>query len=460
MKSNRMVWALLGIFGFIVAPLALSGASADQNWPQWRGPLANGVSPNANPPTAWSESANVKWKVKIPGFGTSTPIIWENQVFIQTAISTKNPEPKSLPPAEASNEPREPGQRRRRGGMRSEAPTDPHQFTILSVDRATGKTAWQKSLRQEIPHEGSHPDHGFASASPVTDGEHVFAYFGSRGLYCLDLKGNVIWQKDLGKMRTKNSFGEGSSPALHGSVLVVNWDHEGEDFIVAFEKSTGRQFWRQPRDESTGWSTPLVFKHDNRLQVVVSNSGKVRSYDLATGKLNWECDGMTDNAIPTPVTGHGLLYTMSGFRGAALLAIKLGATGDVTGTDAIAWSYNKSTPYVPSPLLYDDMLYFFAGNNATLSCFDAKTGKPHYEAERLTGLFGMYASPVGAGGRVYIVGRDGGAVVLKKSEKLEVLATNKLSDKFDASPAAVGNELFLRGHEHLYCIAEPKTVAK
>ena len=151
----------------------------------------------------------------------------------------------------------------------------------------------------------------------------------------------------------------------------------------------------------------------------------------------------------------------SGFRGAALLAIKLGGTGDLTGTDAIKWSHNKSTPYVPSPLLYDDMLYFFAGNNATLSCFDAKTGKPHYEAERLTGLFGMYASPLGAGERVYIVGRDGGAVVLKKSEKVEVLATNKLADKFDASPVAVGNELFLRGHEYLYCIAETtKTAAR
>lgn len=433
-------------------------ATADQNWPQWRGPLANGVAPKANPPTAWSESSNVKWKTKIPGYGTSTPIIWENQVFIQTAISSSKPEPKSLPAAEP---PAEPGQRRRRGGPRSEQPTEPYQFTILAIDRATGKTAWQKALRQEIPHEGHHSDHGFASASPVTDGEHVFSYFGSRGLYCLDLNGNVIWQKDLGKMRTKNSFGEGSSPALYGGVLVVNWDHEGEDFIVALEKSTGKQLWRQQRDESTGWSTPLILKHDNRLQVVVSNSGKVRSYDLATGKLNWECGGMTDNAIPTPVTGHGLLYTMSGFRGAALLAIKLGSTGDVAGTDAIAWSHNKSTPYVPSPLLYDDMLYFLAGNNATLSCFDAKTGKAHYEAERLTGLFGMYASPLGAGGRVYIVGRDGGAVVLKKSEKVEVLATNKLADKFDASPVAVGNELFLRGHEYLYCIAETtKTAAK
>lgn len=446
--------------GVVLTVLQVSAwaAAPDQNWPQWRGPLANGVAPKANPPTAWSESSNVKWKTKIPGYGTSTPIIWENQVFIQTAISSSKPEPKSLPAAEP---PAEPGQRRRRGGGRSEAPTDSHQFTILAIDRATGKAAWQKALRQEIPHEGHHSDHGFASASPVTDGEHVISYFGSRGLHCLDLNGNVIWQKDLGKMRTRNSFGEGSSPALYGQVLVVMWDHEGEDFIVALDKTSGKELWRQLRDEPSGWSTPLIVKHNNRLQVVVNGSRKIRSYDLATGKVVWECTGMTENVIPSPVALQDTVYAMSGFRGAALLAIKLGGMGDITGTDAITWSHNKSTPYVPSPLLYGDMLYFFAGNNATLSCLDAKTGKPHYEAERLTGLFGMYASPLGAGDRVYIVGRDGGAVVLKKSEKVEVLATNKLADKFDASPVAVGNELFLRGHEYLYCIAETaKTAAK
>jgi outer membrane protein assembly factor BamB len=454
MKLKLVVlgWVLLG-------GVAISyGASADQNWPQWRGPLGMGVAPHANPPTTWTETNNVKWKTKIPGYGTSTPIIWGDQVFIQTAISSAKPEPKSLPAAGEE----QPGERRGRrggGGMRSQTPTDPHQFTLLSIDRNSGKIVWQKSLRTEVPHEGHHPDHGFASASPVTDGEHVFSYFGSRGLYGLDMNGNVLWQKDLGKMQTRNSFGEGSSPALAGHVLVVNWDHEGADFVAAFDKVSGKELWRQSRDEPSGWSTPLIVKHDNRLQVVINNTTKIRSYDLVTGKLIWECGGMTANAIPSPVAGHGMVYVMSGFRGSAALAIKLGETGDLTGTEAIAWKHEKSTPYVPSPLLYDNLLYFFAGNNATLSCLDAKTGKPHYEAERLSGLFGMYASPVGAAGRVYILGRDGGAVVLKKSEKLEVIGTNKLADKFDASPVAVGADLFLRGHEYLYCISEAQKQA-
>jgi outer membrane protein assembly factor BamB len=452
LKLVVLEWALLGGVGISY------GASADQNWPQWRGPLGTGVAPHANPPTTWTETNNVKWKTKVPGYGTSTPIIWGDQVFIQTAISSAKPEPKSLPAAGEQ----EPGERRGRrggGGMRSQTPTDPHQFTLLSIDRNSGKIVWQKALRTEVPHEGHHPDHGFASASPVTDGEHVFSYFGSRGLYGLDMNGNVLWQKDLGKMQTRNSFGEGSSPALAGHVLVVNWDHEGADFVAAFDKVSGKELWRQPRDEPSGWSTPLIVKHDNRLQVVINNTTKIRSYDLVTGKLIWECGGMTANAIPSPVAGHGMVYVMSGFRGSLALAIKLGSTGDITGTDAIAWKHEKSTPYVPSPLLYDDLLYFFAGNNATLSCLDAKTGKPHYEAERLSGLFGMYASPLGAGGRVYILGRDGGAVVLNKSEKLEVIGTNKLADKFDASPVAVGNDLFLRGHEYLYCISEAQKQA-
>jgi outer membrane protein assembly factor BamB len=281
----------------------------------------------------------------------------------------------------------------------------------------------------------------------------VFAYFGSGGLHALDLKGNVKWQKQLGQARTKNSFGEGSSPALHGDVLVVNWDHEGEDFIVAFDKNTGKELWKQPRDEDTTWGTPLIVTHGGRAQVIVNASKKTRSYELATGKELWSVGPLTANVIPTAVAGHGMVYSMSGFRGAALFAVKLGQSGDLTGTDAIAWSRNRDTPYVPSPLLYEDRLYFFKGNEATLSILDAKTGHALVEAERLEGMRGVYASPVGAAGRVYLLGRDGGALVLKKGDKAEVLATNKLDDRFDASPAIVGNQLFLRGKKNLYCIA-------
>jgi outer membrane protein assembly factor BamB len=334
-------------------------------------------------------------------------------------------------------------------------PTSPYQFTITAVDRTTGKAVWQKMLREEIPHESAFANQGgtFASQSPVADGENIFAFFGSRGLYCLDLKGNVKWQKDLGKMRISNSFGEGSSPALFGNTLVVNWDHQGDDFIVAFDKKTGNELWRQKREEVTTWGTPLIVQQGGSPQVIVNASTKVRSYDLASGKELWSVGPLTANVIPSPVSGNGMIYSMSGYRGSALFAVKLGRSGDLAGTDAIAWTYNKDTPYVPSPLLYDDRLYFFKGNEATLSILDAKSGKASVEAKRLEGVRGMYASPVGAAGRVYIVGRDGGALVLKKGDEAEVLATNKLDDGFDASPAIAGKELFLRGKKSLYCIA-------
>jgi outer membrane protein assembly factor BamB len=306
-----------------------------------------------------------------------------------------------------------------------------------------------------VPHEGHHPDHGYASASPVTDGQHVWAYFGSRGLHCYDLGGNHKWSKDFGDMITRNSFGEGASPALHGNVVVVNWDDEkAGDFVVALDKLTGQQLWKKDRDEATGWATPLVIDYQKKPQVVVNATKRVRSYDLATGEELWNCGGQTANTIPTPVADAETVYVMSGFRGSALLAIQLGKTGDLTGTDAIRWSHNRGTPYVPSPLLTGNSLYFFSVNKAELSCFDTQTGKPNYEGQRLEGLFNVYASPVAAKDRVYLLDREGKCVVLKQGPKFEILATNKLSDRTDASIALVGKELFIRGKEHLYCIAE------
>jgi len=448
---------------FVALSLGLGSVTAadiaSRNWPQWRGPAFNGTAPHGTAPTTWSETEHVKWKFKIPGEGSATPIVWEDQVFILTAIETAKPDAAPKADAPPAAEPPPAGGRPRRGpgggGGRSEKPTSPVQFVILSLDRKTGKPLWQKTAREQIPHEGHHRDHGFASGSPVTDGEHVFAYFGSFGLFCYDMKGNLQWEKDLGDMQTRNSFGEGTSPALHGDTLVVNWDHEGEDFIVALDKKTGTERWRQKRDEATTWSTPLIVEHGGKAQVVVCATNKIRSYDLATGAPIWECAGMTANVVPTPVSEAGRLYAISGFRGAALLAIQLGRTGDLTGTDAITWQHGKGTPYVPSPLLAGGRLYFYSGNNGVLSCLDAATGKPLFEAERLNDLMGgVYASPVSTDGRIYLVGRDGKTVVIKQSDKIEVLATNKLDDRFDASPAIVGKDLFLRGHQFLYCIGE------
>ena len=336
----------------------------------------------------------------------------------------------------------------------TESPTVQQRFTVISLERDTGKVRWQKNPRTQLPHEGHHRDHGFASGSPVTDGEVLIASFGSFGIYAFDLTGKLLWEKDLGDMQTRNGFGEGSSPALSGDTVVVLWDHEGDDFIVALDKRTGKELWRQKRDEPTGWCTPLVVDSPGGKQVVVNGTNRARGYDLVTGKLIWECGGQTANAIPTAVADAEHVYVMSGFRGATCHAIKLGATGDLTGTGGIAWSLNKGTPYVPSPLLSGGRLYFHPGNNPQLSICDVKDGKVRIDTERLPGLTGVYASPVAAGGRVYLIGRNGAVVVIKDGPALEILATNKLDEGFDASPALVGSDLFLRGQESLYCIAD------
>lgn len=488
-RLHSGLWILtIGLFGWGGVG-AVVGATTTSNWPQWRGPQATGVAPDGHPPVSWSENENIKWKVKLPGSGAGTPIVWGGQVFIQAAIPTGK---KIEPPAEekkaarlgvpqlvfgqaqpALNSPPPPpppeGQRRRRpgggggpggpgGGFggRAEKPNEFHQFVLLSVNASDGKVQWQKVVREEVPHESHHRDHGFASHSPVTDGRLVFGWFGSRGLHCFDLQGNLKWQKDLGKLKTANAFGEGSSPAIHGNTIVVNWDHEGEDFIAAFDTTTGKELWRNPREEKTTWTSPLIVEHQGKAQVIVAATQRIRSYDLATGKQIWECGGMTANVIPTPVSGFGMLYAISGFRGNSLLAIQLGRTGDLTDSDAIAWRYGKSTPYVPSPALVGERLYFLSGNNPVLSCFQAKTGKELFTEQRLEGPSGFYASVVAAAGKVYLAGRNGTTVVIKDSDTFEVLATNKLEDKFEASPAIVGNDLFLRGHEFLYCISSAK----
>jgi outer membrane protein assembly factor BamB len=479
------LWALVVLLA--TSPIAAAEPASDQqhNWPQWRGPQANGVAPHGDPPLTWDESTNIRWKVEIPGSGSSTPIVWGDRIFLLTAIDTgRKPEGAVTPAAAQSaaetpspgNEskadapsaaPRKPPNRGARGGGRRggsgrggrggaslsvPTPTTLFQFDVICLDRATGQTLWQRTATEEVPHEGHHPSHGYASASPVTDGRRVFASFGSRGIYCYDFNGNLQWKHDFGQMETKRGFGEGASPALHGDALVVNWDHEGESFIVCLDANTGDERWRTPRSEGTTWTTPLVVEHKGAVQVIVNATGRTRSYDLATGELIWECGGQVDNPIPTPVARNGVVYCMTGYQGYAAIAISLDSKGDVTDTDKVLWRHTASAPYVGSPLLYDNRLYFTKGDAAILACLDADAGEPLYSPKRLQGLGTMYASPVAAAGRVYITDRDGATIVIEHGPKFKVLATNRLDEHFSASPVVVGNQLLLRGERRLYAI--------
>ena len=428
---------LRSLFPPLVAIVLLTIATAAQNnnqsWPQWRGPLATGVSPTAKPPVEWGESKNLRWKVEIPGRGAASPIVWRDRIYVLTAV----PAGADLATSHAAS----------RGNNR---------YVVMALDRKTGKPVWEQTAREEAPHEGTHNQFGtYASSSAITDGEVLIASFESRGIYAYDLAGKKLWDVDLGDKQMRNEFGEGTTPALYKDRIFVVWDHQGQSFIVALDKKTGKELWRTNREEIDSWATPLVVEANGKAQVVTSGMRRVRSYDAQTGEVVWEMAGLTMNPIPSPVTADGIVYLMSGFRGNSLKAVRVAdAKGDITNTPAVLWTFERDTPYVPSPLLYDGILYFLKGNTGVLSAFDAKSGKPHFQLQRIEGVPNVFASPVGADGRVYVLGQDGSTAVLKHGPTYEVLATNKLDDKFDASPALVEGEIYLRGYRYLYCVTQ------
>lgn len=451
---------------FGIATIATAN-TVDEHWPRWRGPLGTGVSEVADPPISWSETENLRFKIEIPGKGTSTPISWGNSIYLLSAVPVPGE-------GEASETPKPPpetggrggrggrgsrGGRGGRGGRSRSAPTVPQQFTVMAIHRESGDLQWSKVVNEGVPHEGTHGDGSWASASAVTDGELILAHFGSNGLYALDMQGEVLWEKQLGKMRTRNGFGEGASPAIWGDTVLVQWDHEGDSFVVALDRKTGDEKWRHERDEVTSWATPVVVEVDGKMQAICNATERIRGYDLETGEVIWECGGMTTNAIPTPVIQDGVAYIMSGFRGSKLVAIQLaGAAGDITDSQNVKWSFDKDTPYVPSPLLQGELLYFLKSNTGILSIFDIEKGERVIGPERLESVRNVYASPVAAKGRVYIVSRDGDCEVLEVARgddgaELKVLARNHIDEGVDASPTLLGDAIFLRGQNHLYCFA-------
>ena len=444
MATRRCFLVAIALLASAVTAAEPALEPADQ-WPQWRGPRSTGVAPKADPPLTWNEEEgdNVRWKTPIPGRGLSTPIVWGDRVFLTTAIPVGD----SLPPR-FSQAP----------GNHDNLPvTHRHRFVALAVDRASGKIVWQKMLREALPHEQGHHTASLASNSPVTDGERLYAFFGSFGLYCLDFAGNVVWRADFGLMESLHGHGEGSSPVLHGDSLFVNWDHEGKSFVAALDKRTGEQRWKVDRDEVTSWATPIILEHAGQHQLIISGTSRVRGYDPDTGRVIWECGGLSSNIVASPVAGDGLVFAGSSYDKRALLAIRLeGAKGDITGSDHVVWSRVRGTPYVPSPLLYGDALYYLTHYQGVLTRVHAASGEDRPGAFRLEGIKNVYASPVAAAGRIYVTDLDGTTTVITAGEIPRTLSINRLSEPVSASAAIAGSEVFLRGQKHLYCLAEEK----
>jgi len=424
------VSAFAGIALSAVLPVTESLAEQSDQWGHWRGENGNSVSTTATPPTEWSDTKNVKWKVAIPGRGSGSPVVWNDQVFVVSAV--------------------------RSDGATSDQPEITNlEFKLFSFDRGSGKVVWEQTACSATPHEKTHGTNGFSSASPCTDGTHVYAHFGSRGLFCYTMDGEFVWKRDdLGQMETRNGFGEGSSPTLAGDLILVPWDHQGPSYLAALNKLTGETVWKTERDEPTCWATPLVVDTGGgKQQVIMNGENAARGYDLETGEELWRCGGQTMRPVACPVTANGLVFIGSGFRGSFLGAFRLNGTGDIEGTENVVWSVSKNTPDIGSLLLSGDRLYFYKGKSGLLSCFDAATGKPHYQTARMNGLDKIYASPIAAGGHVYLTARNGTTVVIEDSEEVKVVAKNSVGETVDATPAPVGSELFIRGEKHLFCIS-------
>lgn len=435
MKTGKIISIIISLF-----LVSNTFAQNYKNWPQWRGPLATGAAEKGNPPSDFSETKNLKWKTQIPGKGHATPVVWEKNIIVQTAVPTTELGDTTL----KSESSRMPGT----------STNFIQEFKVILVDRETGKIKWEKTVAKEMPIEDTHKLGSWASNSPCTDGKFIYAYFGSRGMFCLDFEGNILWQKDFGQMTKVMNFGEGESPFLYKDRLFIQWDSEDQSFMAALDKKTGEEVWRVDRDEKSSWATPFAVEVNGKIQVITSATNQVRSYDYNTGEILWTSSGLTRNVIPNPVYADGILYVMSGFRGNALQAIDLAkAKEDITGTDAILWTYNQDTPYTPCPLLMDGKLYFLRANNGELTCLDAKTGKVFYSKEKLEGIGNLYSSPSGVGERIYVAAENI-CVVIKAGEKFEIISSNELNDNFHASPVIVDNELILRGFESLYCFSE------
>lgn len=452
MKTLRFKRPIHAAGLLLSAFLLLSGAQAtgQDNWPTWRGPEGTGVARSAVA-TSWSDEENVGWRTAIPGRGFSTPIVWDNRIYLTTAV-----------PLEEAAEPEDEGSGRGRGGFGRGGPrgsaTVNTAFLVLCLDLNTGKEIWRKKACEAKPHEGYHRTYGsHASVSPVTDGSKVICSFGSQGIYCYDMDGELLWERDPDvELLMRRQFGEGANPALHSGIYVHVFDHEADSFMLALDSKTGEVKWQHERDEPSTWSTPLVTEHDGAWQVIVAGTTRTRSYELFGGKELWQCGGIGVNTIPTVVRHDDLVFVMSGYREPNLQAIRLGGKGDITDADPspIAWSSNRGTSYTASPVLHEG-LYYCVQDGGKISCFDAVSGEAFYLEERLPRGTDLKASPLAAGGVLYVATEEGDVHMIALGEEFKLLGTNSLTDQFFvSSPIAVDGRLLLRGQGDLFCIAE------
>jgi len=430
------VFSIMMLFSVTVRAATIPG------WPQWRGPSGQGISEEKNLPAEWTATKNIKWKTAIPGRGHSSPIVWGERIFVTTAIEGDVvPGHKAVVHYDEGKEFRHPD---------SVGADHKHQFRVLCIDRKTGKVLWDQLAFEGTPYDDRHRKSSFAASTPATDGQSVYAFFGTEGLYAYNMKGKLLWKADLGKLGTVG-MGTGTSPLLYQNLVIVQCDEENgaASFIVALDKNTGREVWRTPRKIQVSWCTPLLVTTSKRAELITSGNEAVISYDPATGKELWRHKGVESNAIPSPVSTSALVIISAGFPAKIAMAIELGGSGDLA--DSVVWKYTKGTAYVPSPILYGDYLYL-TSDRGVLTCLDVKTGEVKYEGGRVPIPASFTASPVAFDGKILLTSEDGDTFVVKAGPKHEIITTNTVGEPVYASPAVAAGNIFIRGERNLYCI--------
>ncbi|HKW97627.1 MAG TPA: PQQ-binding-like beta-propeller repeat protein [Bryobacteraceae bacterium] len=432
---------LAAIIALAVVPLA-----AGDRWPQFRGPLSNGVADDPKLPDSWSATRNVVWKTEIPGSGWSSPVVWGDRIFVTSVISTVAAE--------------SPKKGLYFGGNRENIPSDEHRWMVYAVDWKTGKIIWEREVHRGAPHSSHHLKNTYASETPVTDGERVYAYFGSAGLYVFDIEGKPVWSKQWGPFRTRYGWGTAASPVLYKDRIYIVNDNDEQSFLVALDKRTGKQIWRVERDEGSNWSTPYIWENEKRTEIVTSGTRKVRSYDL-DGHLLWEMGGMSSIVIPTPFSQFGLLYLASGYVGDAVrpvFAVRPGAKGDISlkegaeSNEYIAWSLKQAGPYNPSPVVYGDYYYTLL-DRGIFTCHDARTGREIYGKQRIDPEASAFtASPWAYNGKIFALSEDGDTFVIQAGPEFKVLGKNSLDEMSMATPAIARGSLIIRTAAKLYRI--------
>ena len=426
------------------------GANAEEaNWPQFRGPGARGITTNTNVPEAWSASENVAWKAEIPGRGWSSPIVWGDRVFLTTAVNS------------GTNEPPKKGLYL--GGERPNAPRPEHEWKVVCLDLATGQQRWERVVYRGEPAKPIHIKNSYASETPVTDGERVYACFGNLGVFCLDFEGRQVWARLLEPHKMRSGWGTATSPVLYRDRLYVVCDNEEKSCMLALDKRSGKEVWRVDREEKSNWSTPYIWENAQRSEIVTAGSGLVRAYDLE-GKLLWWLKGMSSITIATPYADRGLLYVTSGFiidGSRPVYAIRPGGSGDIslapgqTNNASIAWCQPVAAPYNPTTLVYDGRLYVLY-DLGVVSAFNALTGELLYDRQKLPGGMRFTASPWACSGRIFCLNEDGTTFVIRAGDRFELLRTNKLTDDDMclATSALAGDRLLIRSAARVYCIGK------